>query len=77
MAITMDLPGTTAVELTIHDVAGRRVRTLVDGILGPGNHGAQWDGRSGSGEALANGVYYLRLMHSGGGVETRAVTILR
>jgi hypothetical protein len=76
-SITIDLPGTETVELTIHDVAGRWVRTLVDGKLGAGRHAREWDGRAGSGESLANGVYFLRLMHSGGTVETRALTLLR
>ncbi len=51
-----------AVELAIHDLAGRRVRTLVQGAMGAGVHLARWDGRDESGRAVAPGVYLARLV---------------
>ena len=54
--------GTTSnVKLTVHDAAGRIVRTLVDGELAGGVHTTRWDGRDASGARAAGGVYFYRL----------------
>ena len=47
--------------LTIHDVAGRRVKTLVDGTVPAGRQGLLWKGTDDAGRAVASGTYYLRL----------------
>jgi len=50
------------VTVTIHDVAGRVVRNLVNGEEWPaGDHELAWDGRGKSGESLAPGVYFVNL----------------
>jgi hypothetical protein len=59
--ITFDLPVAAGVRLAIFDVAGRRVRTLVDRELGPGRHRPEWDGRDDLGRRAARGVYFVRL----------------
>jgi hypothetical protein len=51
--------------LSIYDVAGRRVVTLVDGMVPAGWHGITWDGRTGSGRSLPAGVYWARLLCNG------------
>jgi hypothetical protein len=45
------------VDLTVYDVAGRKVTTLVQASLGAGQHHAIWDGRSDSGAPVAAGRY--------------------
>ena len=49
------------VEITIYDVAGREVRTLVGEKLQAGDGVAVWDGLDGRGEKVASGVYFARL----------------
>lgn len=49
------------VELDIFDLAGKRVRTLVDEIKGPGRYVVNWDGRDNGGRSSASGVYFYRL----------------
>lgn len=51
--------------LDIHDTAGRRVRTLVDGWRESGAHRTAWDGRDDAGRALPSGVYLCRLAAAG------------
>ncbi len=41
----------------VHDAAGRRVRTLVDGNLQKGPHTLNWDGRDDAGRTAASGAY--------------------
>lgn len=66
-AITVPAGG-TRVELRVHDLAGRVVKTLASGGITPGRHSWTWDGRDGTGRRVAPGIYLLRL--SGAGVTT-------
>jgi flagellar hook assembly protein FlgD len=47
--------------LAIHDLAGRRVALLVDGISGKGPGKAEWGGLDESGKPVAAGQYLVRL----------------
>jgi hypothetical protein len=47
--------------LTIHDLAGRLVRTVLDRPLPAGAHAVSWDGRGQAGEPIPAGLYFLRL----------------
>ena len=63
------------VMVTVHDLLGRTVRTLVSTAMqAPGRHVAMWDARSASGERLAAGVYRFRI-DVAGQTRTRAVVI--
>jgi hypothetical protein len=49
-------------QVALFDVAGRRVRLLLDMPLAAGvEHVVRWDGRDGAGQPLASGVYFYRL----------------
>jgi hypothetical protein len=64
-----------AAKLGVFDLAGRRVRVLLDErSLTAGTHDVIWDGRDGAGHLVPAGVYLCRL-ESGGRSEAR--TILR
>jgi hypothetical protein len=51
--------------LTIHDVAGRRIATLIDGDRPRGRQTVLWDGRTDAGPRAAPGVYFVRLRADG------------
>ena len=51
----------TPVELTVHDVLGRTVRTLIAGPMDAGRHVLHWDGRNAAGEQVGNGAYLVQL----------------
>ncbi len=59
--IKFALPAAVRVDLRIYDVRGTLVRALVDGELPAGNHAVLWDGRDGSNQQVASGVYFYRL----------------
>ena len=61
MELSFTLPAPGRVRLDIHDVAGRRVVRLIDAPAVAGFHGISWDGRDGTGRAVAPGVYWARL----------------
>jgi len=50
-----------AVRLSIYDVGGRRVATLIEGPLLAGEHRRVWDGRDDAGRVVAGGAYFYRL----------------
>ena len=48
------------VQVSIFDVAGRKVRNLADRVFPAGEHTLQWDGTDDAGSKLARGVYFVR-----------------
>ncbi len=55
------LPVQQNVKITVHDVRGRLVRTVVDGQVAGGEHVMQWDGRDQGGVRAPAGVYFVNL----------------
>ncbi|HPF35300.1 MAG TPA: FlgD immunoglobulin-like domain containing protein [Candidatus Krumholzibacteria bacterium] len=75
-SLAFRLPAARAVTLTVHDVRGRRVRTLIDGALADGDHTAVWDGRTEAGADAPAGVYFLTL-RTPESVQARRVVVAR
>jgi hypothetical protein len=65
------------VALHLHDVAGRAVRTLVDGSVGPGDHDVTWDGLDSRGRSVSAGVYLISLRDGGRHASARLVYLPR
>ncbi|HDQ99077.1 MAG TPA: T9SS type A sorting domain-containing protein [candidate division WOR-3 bacterium] len=63
------------VSLAVYDAAGNRVRTVVDGFYGSGEHHAVWDGRGDDGRRVPAGTYLYRLKVGGQAVTGRAVVL--
>ena len=75
-AILYRLPAAGTVKLTIYDIRGRAVRTLVDAAQASGVHDVTFDGRDDQGRALPSGMYLYHLT-TRGHEESRKLTILR
>jgi hypothetical protein len=65
------LPSPTRVTLTVYDVAGRRVATLVKRDMSPGYYTEVFNGAG-----LASGVYFYRLQ-AGDFIQTRKLVLLK
>jgi len=74
--IRFDLTQTGAVELSIFDLNGRQVASLIDGSMAAGSHQVSWNGRDASGISVASGIYIYRLQ-SMDKVMSRKLTLLR
>ncbi len=58
VALTFALSRSQPVSLAVYDVGGRRVATLLEGVMGPGAQRTVWNGRN---SRLAAGTYFVRL----------------
>jgi predicted outer membrane repeat protein len=76
-SLVFGLPASAPVVMALHDAAGRRVRTLIDGPAEPGEHRVHWDGRTDRGGQAASGIYFFRLTISGRSVGERKLVFLR
>lgn len=74
--LRFDLPERGRVRLSVYDVAGHLICTLVDQSLPRGSHEAVWDGRDSSGREVGSGSYLARL-DFGGRAETVRLGLIR
>jgi hypothetical protein len=73
-----DYPGKQLVSISIFDVTGRRIRTLVHDRKEPGYYTALWDGDDDYGKNVSQGVYFIRLiLEDEGQFKTRKTVLLR
>lgn len=76
--LSFDMPRRGAVDLAVHDVAGRRVATILTGTLPAGPHEVRWDGRTDDGGRAGSGIYLVRLVAPGSaGTQVAKVTLLK
>jgi hypothetical protein len=59
--ITYQLPEESYVAVTIYNLAGQKVTTLVDGRRSAGFHAVDWYGENSKGESVASGLYFFRI----------------
>ena len=74
--ISFELSVRARAQLTVYDVHGARVRTLVDREMGPGMHEVDWDGINDRGQRVASGVYHYEL-RAGTESATRRMVLLK
>jgi len=59
--IQYTIPMAQDVSLTVYDILGRKVKSLVDQKVKPGVYTVTWDGTNTAGHTVASGVYFYRL----------------
>lgn len=74
--ITFALKQATDVKLSIYNIKGQLVNTLMDKHMESGPHIVHWDGRDSKGALCSSGIYYLRLS-SDNMVQTHKMLILK
>jgi hypothetical protein len=75
-AIKYQMPVAGFVTITIYDMLGREVASLVNEMKQPGSYSAEWNGRDSRGAAVTSGVYIYRLA-AGGFVDTKKMNFLK
>jgi len=59
--ITYQLPEESYVAITIYNLAGQKVTTLVEGRRSGGFHAVDWYGKKSNGESVVSGLYFFRI----------------
>jgi hypothetical protein len=59
-----DGAGSVQFTLNVYDIRGKLVRTLDEGIKGPGAYSVFWDGTDNYGRKISSGVYFYRFISS-------------
>ena len=59
--ISYQLPKNSEVELSIYNIKGQKVKTLVHEVLPAGEHAIIWDGRNSNGNRVSSGIYFYKL----------------
>jgi hypothetical protein len=69
--ISYDLPENTEVNLSVYDMMGRRVATIVNENVAAGSHRVEFDAGT-----LSSGTYMYRLQ-AGGNIQTKKLTLIK
>ncbi|MFH2037429.1 MAG: T9SS type A sorting domain-containing protein [Candidatus Zixiibacteriota bacterium] len=60
--IEYSLPRRSNVVISVFNILGQKVSTLVDENQSSGNHAVIWNGTDGNGEPIASGIYFYRMV---------------
>ncbi|HDP67393.1 MAG TPA: T9SS type A sorting domain-containing protein [Candidatus Marinimicrobia bacterium] len=63
------LPSAGDVTITIYNLLGKKIRTLVSGYQPSGYHSAIWDGKDDNGQAVASGIYLYQMLSTSNNFE--------
>ncbi len=74
--IEFQLPQTESIRVMVHDLVGREVSVLFDGIKTAGRHSVVWDGTESSGNDAPTGIYFITFS-SASKVMTHKVALVR
>ena len=74
--ISYELPQDGLVNITVMDLTGRQVASLVSGEKRSGTHSIKWNSANDSGQKVSAGMYYYKIQ-IGDFTETRKMTLLK
>lgn len=74
--VKYSVSGSVQTEISVYNLRGQKVRSLVSGRKTAGDHSVLWDGKDDLGKPVSSGVYYIR-MHAGKDGFTRKVVLTR
>ena len=63
--IDFSLAAASNVELSVYNIKGQKVKTLVNGHMNEGSHSLVWHGDSDAGKSMSSGVYLYKLQADG------------
>jgi hypothetical protein len=77
VTVSFDVDRRRDVRITVYDVAGRRVRTLLrESASDPGPRRVSWDATDDAGRRMASGVYFIEVQ-SDGWRDSRKVILIK
>ena len=76
-SISYQLPKSGSVQLTIYNLMGQHIRTLVNAYQPTGTYQVKWDGRDESGTHVSSGIYFYQLKAQNDFIETKKMMMMR
>ncbi|MCK4653419.1 MAG: T9SS type A sorting domain-containing protein, partial [Candidatus Cloacimonetes bacterium] len=74
--ISYELSENGKVNLSIYNIKGQKVNTLVNEVLPAGEHSAIWNGNDSNGNRVGSGIYFYKL-RAGDYREVRKMVLLK
>jgi len=74
--VKYDLPDQSQVDITVYDILGRHVKTLVNGNQEPGSKSIIWDATDDAGRPINSGIYLYRIK-TGDFEQTRRMMLVK
>ena len=74
--INYQLPAVSKVQLSIYNIKGQKVKTLISDQLPAGEHSIIWDGSDSNGKRVSSGIYFYKLK-TANFEKTRKMILLR
>jgi PKD repeat protein len=73
---SLSLPAESRVDFVIYNVAGQKVKTLVNDYMNAGTYTITWDGTNEYGNVVSSGIYFYRLV-AGDNVVTKKMILMK
>jgi flagellar hook assembly protein FlgD len=75
-SINYQLASDAHVTLTVYDIMGQKIRTVVNEDQSAGFRSIVWNGKDNYNNPVSSGVYFYRL-HAGNYIQTRKMILMR
>jgi hypothetical protein len=76
-AIQYQVPQRGSMKLVVYDLLGRKVRTLIDGLVSSGTYETNWDGTDNDGNILGSGIYFCHISGNHGTPASKKMLFLK
>jgi astacin len=74
--ISFSLPKTSQTTLTVYNIMGQNVATLIDDVMQAGDHNVTWYGTTDYGEQVSSGIYFYRIS-AGDYTDSRKMVLMK
>ena len=65
------------VNITVYDILGRNIKTLINEQQSIGRYRVKWNGRDQNDVPVSSGIYFINLMTNSGRTETKKIMLMR
>jgi hypothetical protein len=76
-SISFKLPQESHIKIEIYNTVGQRIKNLVTGLYQTGVHTIIWDGADNSGQSVASGVYFYRMIAGSKVIQSKKMIIAK
>jgi len=76
-SIKFAVENSSNIEISVYNILGQKVKTLVNTQFNKGNHNVIWHGTDENGENVSSGVYFYRMNQDGKNIDTKKCILLK